>query len=111
MHRVSQELFLICVAAVGGALGFHGLQVWPILALKLRDLLLNALSIFEIHFQTVVLVSTLLRFVSNLNRAGLHVLRCAAGCGFGLFLCSGSEYFTQNSYFVAFRSHTGYIVN
>ena len=72
MLALRQDALMI----LGGALGFHGLRVWPILALGFRDL--------------------------RLNRAGFRVLRCVAGCGFDNFLCSGFGYFTQNSYFVGF---------
>ena len=74
--RTVPHLFGCCGRGPLGALGFHGLRVWQILALGLWDLLLN--------------------------RVGSQVLRCVGGCGFGHFLCLGFEYLTQKSYFVRF---------
>ena len=69
------------LAPLEGALGFHGLRVWPILALGSRDL--------------------------HLNRASFRVLRCVAGRGFELFFCARVSVFSLKiPILLGFRSHT-----
>ena len=67
----------------GGALGFHSLRVWLILA---RGFLILCL-----------------------NLPGFRILRCATGCGFVLCLCFG--YFNRISYFSGFPVHTVHVVH
>ena len=68
-----------------GALGFHGLPIWPILALEFRDL--------------------------RLNHTGFWVLRFVTGCGFGHFLCLGLGILLKIPILLGFRSHTVQVVN
>ena len=63
---------------------FHGLWIWLILVLGFRAL--------------------------HLNLAGFRVLQCVTGCAFGQFLCSGFDYFIQNSYPSGFPGHTVHVV-
>ena len=67
----------------GGLGGFNGFQVWPILALRFRDL----------------------------NRTGFWVLRYVAGCGVGHFCARISGILLKVPTLWGFQSHTVHVVN
>ena len=53
--------------------------------------------------RVVLLANFSLRVLGfTVKSCGFWGLRCVAGCGFGLFMCSGFGYFTQDSHFVGF---------